>query len=92
MMFLSMTIKSLLSSPALHRPVKVVRLISRDTAEEIVLQRAQAKLSLTQTVIEEGQFSHGTVGMVANNNNELSDILKFGLEMILQSEEGWGCV
>ena len=66
----------------------MVRLISKDTAEEIVLQRAQAKLALTQTVIEAGQFSHGTVDMVADNNNELGDILKFGLEMILQSEEG----
>lgn len=53
-----------------------------------MLQRAQAKLSLTHTVIEEGQFSHGTVGVVATNNNELTDILKFGLETILQSEEG----
>ena len=37
------------------RPVKVVRLISRDTVEEIVLKRAEAKLKLTNTVIEGGQ-------------------------------------
>ena len=35
--------------------------MTRDTAEEIVLRRTKAKLSLTQTVIEGGQFSHGIV-------------------------------
>ena len=39
----------------IYRPVKVVRLISRDTVEEIVLKRAEGKLKLTNTVIEGGQ-------------------------------------
>ena len=37
------------------RPVKVIRLISRHTVEEIVLKRAHTKLELTNTVIEGGQ-------------------------------------
>lgn len=37
------------------RPVKVIRLVSRHSVEEIVLQRSLAKLELTNTVIEGGQ-------------------------------------
>uniref|UniRef100_A0A8C7IMT5 Chromodomain helicase DNA binding protein 1-like n=1 Tax=Oncorhynchus kisutch TaxID=8019 RepID=A0A8C7IMT5_ONCKI len=39
------------------RAVKVIRLLGRDTVEEIVYSRASSKLSLTNTVIEEGRFS-----------------------------------
>lgn len=39
-----------------------MRLIGRDTVEEIVLKRAEAKLKLTHTVIEGGQFSLGATG------------------------------
>lgn len=39
------------------RPVKVVRLLARDTVEEIMYSRAASKLHLTNTVIEEGRFS-----------------------------------
>ncbi|XP_039600899.1 chromodomain-helicase-DNA-binding protein 1-like isoform X2 [Polypterus senegalus] len=40
-----------------NRPVKIIRLIGRDTVEEIVYRRATSKLKLTNTVIESGQFS-----------------------------------
>uniref|UniRef100_A0A667XVT5 Chromodomain-helicase-DNA-binding protein 1-like n=1 Tax=Myripristis murdjan TaxID=586833 RepID=A0A667XVT5_9TELE len=40
-----------------NRPVKVIRLLGRDTVEEIVYSRAVSKLHLTNTVIEEGRFS-----------------------------------
>nr|XP_015217261.1 PREDICTED: chromodomain-helicase-DNA-binding protein 1-like isoform X4 [Lepisosteus oculatus] len=39
------------------RPVKIIRLLGRDTVEEIVYRRAASKLQLTSTVIEGGQFS-----------------------------------
>uniref|UniRef100_A0A672HZ12 Chromodomain helicase DNA binding protein 1-like n=1 Tax=Salarias fasciatus TaxID=181472 RepID=A0A672HZ12_SALFA len=39
------------------RPVKVIRLLARDTVEEIMYSRAVSKLQLTNTVIEEGRFS-----------------------------------
>lgn len=68
-------------------PVKVLRLICRDTAEEVILRRAEAKLSLTSTVIEGGQFSHGA-GEGAGSSQQLVDILKYGLDRLLQSEEG----
>lgn len=65
----------------------MIRLVTRDTAEEIILRRAEAKLVLTQTVIEGGQFSHGTVDAVADSTPQLADILKFGLDKILESNE-----
>lgn len=40
-----------------RRAVKVIRLLGRDTVEEIVYSRAVSKLRLTNTVIEEGRFS-----------------------------------
>uniref|UniRef100_A0A6Q2WZ96 Chromodomain helicase DNA binding protein 1-like n=1 Tax=Esox lucius TaxID=8010 RepID=A0A6Q2WZ96_ESOLU len=39
------------------RPVKVIRLLGRDTVEEIVYAQAVSKLRLTNIVIEEGRFS-----------------------------------
>lgn len=40
-----------------YRPVKVIRLLARDTVEEIMYSRAVSKLQLTNTVIEDGRFS-----------------------------------
>lgn len=39
--------------------MKVIRLIGRNTVEEIILKRAEDKLKLTEKVIEEGEFSLG---------------------------------
>ena len=88
------------------RPVKVVRLVTRHSVEEIVLKRATVKLKMTSSVIEGGQvrvdcdvvsdmtelsspsqFTHGTVTSVAENTSQLSEILKFGLDTLLQSDE-----
>ncbi|XP_055500999.1 chromodomain-helicase-DNA-binding protein 1-like [Leucoraja erinacea] len=70
------------------RPVKIIRLIGRDTVEELIYNRAMSKLKLTNTLIEGGQFSmnegeesSGASGM------QLSEILKFGLDKLLSSEE-----
>lgn len=42
-----------------HRSVKVIRLIGRDTVEEIVYRKAASKLQLTNMVIEGGHFTLG---------------------------------
>ncbi|XP_078265718.1 chromodomain-helicase-DNA-binding protein 1-like isoform X1 [Rhinoraja longicauda] len=70
------------------RPVKIIRLIGRDTVEQLIYNRAMSKLKLTNTLIEGGQFSlneeeetSGASGM------QLSEILKFGLDKLLSSEE-----
>lgn len=65
------------------RPVKIVRLIARETVEEIILKRSEAKLSLTQTVIEGGQLSGG---VAEDTTIQLADILKYGLDKILNSD------
>jgi len=37
--------------------VKIIRLVSKNTVEEIVLKRAESKIKLTDSVLEEGQVS-----------------------------------
>lgn len=39
----------------ISRPVKIIRLVARNTVEEIILKRADDKLKLTNIVIEGGQ-------------------------------------
>uniref|UniRef100_A0AAZ3RGF7 Chromodomain-helicase-DNA-binding protein 1-like n=1 Tax=Oncorhynchus tshawytscha TaxID=74940 RepID=A0AAZ3RGF7_ONCTS len=69
------------------RAVKVIRLLGRDTVEEIVYSRASSKLSLTNTVIEEGRFSLLNHNHSAAAGLQLSEILKFGVDKLLSSEE-----
>ena len=47
------------------RPVKVIRLVSQHTVEEIVLNRAEAKMKLTSAVIAEGQVSKNSASREA---------------------------
>ncbi|XP_064649880.1 chromodomain-helicase-DNA-binding protein 1-like [Lineus longissimus] len=73
------------------RPVKVIRLIGRSTVEEIVFRRAEAKLKLTNTVIEGGQFSlmpskEARDKFIAENNLQLQDILKYGVDRLFEAK------
>ncbi|XP_061152522.1 chromodomain-helicase-DNA-binding protein 1-like isoform X2 [Syngnathus typhle] len=69
------------------RPVKVIRLLARDTVEEIMYSRAVSKLELTNTVIEEGRFSLLERAQSAAAGLHLSEILKFGVDKLLSSDE-----
>lgn len=69
------------------RAVKVIRLLGRDTVEEIIYSRAISKLRLTNTVIEEGRFSLLDQAQSATSGLQLSEILKFGVDKLLSSEE-----
>ncbi|XP_029939677.1 chromodomain-helicase-DNA-binding protein 1-like isoform X2 [Salarias fasciatus] len=69
------------------RPVKVIRLLARDTVEEIMYSRAVSKLQLTNTVIEEGRFSLLDQAQSAAAGLQLSEILKFGIDKLLSSDE-----
>ena len=42
------------------RSVRVIRLVGRNSVEEIILKRAEEKLKLTGKVIEGGQFGAGS--------------------------------
>ncbi|CAL8309519.1 unnamed protein product [Lota lota] len=69
------------------RPVKVIRLLGRDSVEEMVYSRATSKLDLTKAVIEEGRFSLLDQAQTAAAGLQLSEILKFGVDKLLASEE-----
>ncbi|XP_064600679.1 chromodomain-helicase-DNA-binding protein 1-like [Liolophura sinensis] len=71
------------------RPVRMIRLIGRSTVEEIILRRAEAKLKLTNSVIEGGQFSLGDTkeSIIADDSFQLQDILKYGLDKLFEEGE-----
>ena len=73
------------------KPVLVLRLIARGTVEEVIFARAQRKLKLTHSVLKRGQFM-GTSQQqdsveASAQSDDLSVILKFGLEGLLQNEQ-----
>ncbi|XP_077964885.1 chromodomain-helicase-DNA-binding protein 1-like isoform X3 [Gasterosteus aculeatus] len=70
-----------------NRPVKVIRLLARDTVEEIMYSRAASKLRLTDTVMEDGRFSLLDRAQAAAAGLQLGEILKFGVDKLLSSEE-----
>ncbi|XP_014108940.1 PREDICTED: chromodomain-helicase-DNA-binding protein 1-like isoform X2 [Pseudopodoces humilis] len=69
-----------------HKPVKIIRLIGRDTVEEIIYRRAASKLRLTNAIVEGGQFALGAPKPQGTTELQLSEILKFGLDKLLSSE------
>ncbi|TRZ18815.1 hypothetical protein HGM15179_008239 [Zosterops borbonicus] len=69
-----------------HKPVKIIRLIGRDTVEEIIYRRAASKLRLTNAIVEGGQFALGAPKPQGRAELQLSEILKFGLDKLLSSE------
>ncbi|XP_053383747.1 chromodomain-helicase-DNA-binding protein 1-like [Mercenaria mercenaria] len=72
------------------RPVKVIRLISKNTVEEIILKRAEEKLQLTSAVIKEGEFSLGASkqALFTDDKVKLQDILKYGVDELLSGNHG----
>ncbi|XP_062251847.1 chromodomain-helicase-DNA-binding protein 1-like [Platichthys flesus] len=70
-----------------HRPVKVIRLLARHTVEELMYSRAVSKLHLTQAVIEGGRFSLLDQVQSAAAGLKLSEIMKFGVDKLLSTEE-----
>ncbi|XP_030825592.1 chromodomain-helicase-DNA-binding protein 1-like [Camarhynchus parvulus] len=69
-----------------HKPVKIIRLIGRDTVEEIIYRKAASKLRLTNAIVEGGQFALGAPKPQGTAELQLSEILKFGLDKLLSSE------
>jgi SNF2 family DNA or RNA helicase len=71
------------------RPVKIIRLVTKNTVEEIIVRRADAKLKLTNVIIEGGQFSHASSfpGISSDSPVQLADMLKFGLNKLFSKDE-----
>jgi len=80
------------------KEVKVIRLIAKHTVEEIILQRANQKLKLTEQVIEAGKFTGKDEDddddaaeqddrRVNFNPKELQELVKYGLKQMLGETE-----
>lgn len=71
------------------RSVKIIRLIGKNTVEEIILKRAVEKLKLTETVIKEGEFSLGISkeDLFTDNKVKLQDILMYGVDDLFKDKQ-----
>ncbi|KAF5397933.1 Chromodomain helicase DNA binding protein 1 like [Paragonimus heterotremus] len=65
------------------KPVRVIRLVGRDTVEEAILSRADAKLKLSTRILGTTCSSPEDPGAV----EDLGAVLKFGLSRLLDQEE-----
>jgi hypothetical protein len=63
--------------------------VTKNTVEEIIVRRADAKLKLTNVIIEGGQFSHASSfpGISSDSPVQLADMLKFGLNKLFSKDE-----
>ena len=67
------------------KTVKMFRLVSKHTVEEIMLNRTAEKLKLTERVIAEGGFYNK--GVPDLKPEDMSDLLMFGLEKLFGDSE-----
>ncbi|XP_063684079.1 chromodomain-helicase-DNA-binding protein 1-like [Bolinopsis microptera] len=67
------------------KPVKIIRLVSRNTVDEYMLKKMESKLKLTTRVITEGGFS--SFDIAPEDSKTLSDMLLFGLSSLLEDKE-----
>ncbi|CAH8596700.1 unnamed protein product [Dicrocoelium dendriticum] len=67
------------------KPVRVIRLVGRDTVEEAILSRADAKLKLTTRVLRTKSAPSNTDGLDQSEPDELNAVLKFGLSRLLKN-------
>ena len=67
------------------KPVKIIRLVSKNTVDEYMLKKMESKLKLTKRVISEGGFS--SLDVAPEDSKTLSDMLLFGLNNLLENDE-----
>ena len=65
------------------KEVRVFRLLSSFTVEELMFKRAIKKLKLKQQVLDEGNFTFDDVAKPEN----MGELLKFGVKNLLENEE-----
>jgi hypothetical protein len=68
------------------KEVTVIRLVTKDTVEEVILQRALRKLKLSSAVIEEGKF-RAEKDDEKESPEQLFDIIQYGLRKVITSED-----
>ncbi|KAG5450610.1 Chromodomain-helicase-DNA-binding protein 1-like [Clonorchis sinensis] len=67
------------------KPVRVIRLVGRDTVEEAILSRADVKLKLTARVLGSGEMAVKGDEVDTPSPEELATVLKFGLARLLDN-------
>lgn len=63
------------------KPVKIIRLVSKNSVDEYMLNKMESKLKLTNRIIVKGEFSSRQASV--DDGKTLSDMLVFGLSDIL---------
>ena len=66
------------------KTVRIFRLITENTVEERIVERAEMKLHLDQIVIQQGRLadSHQKVG-----NNEMLNMIRHGADKVFSSKD-----
>ncbi|GAA47514.1 chromodomain-helicase-DNA-binding protein 1-like, partial [Clonorchis sinensis] len=67
------------------KPVRVIRLVGRDTVEEAILSRADVKLKLTARVLGSGEMAVKGDEADTPSPEEVPTVLKFGLARLLDN-------
>jgi SWI/SNF-related matrix-associated actin-dependent regulator of chromatin subfamily A member 5 len=67
-----------------RRPVRVFRLVTENTIEEKVVERAQQKLKLDAVVVQQGRLAEST----RLGKDDLLSALRFGADAVFRSSEG----
>ena len=68
-----------------ERPVKVIKLVCRNSVEEIIISRAQKKAQLSHDVLDTGDLQGKDMANDDQPNvpTDISEVVKFGLDVIL---------
>jgi SWI/SNF-related matrix-associated actin-dependent regulator of chromatin subfamily A member 5 len=66
------------------RPVNVYRLVTENSVEEKVVERAQQKLKMDAMVVQQGRLSNPTSKVSAN---DMLEALRFGADTVFRSKE-----
>ncbi|CAF1178368.1 unnamed protein product, partial [Didymodactylos carnosus] len=64
------------------RPVRILRLICRNSFEEVILRRAELKLKLSKTIMENNELA-SSLNTIIDTNTHLTDALKIGIDKLL---------
>jgi superfamily II DNA or RNA helicase len=68
------------------KEVKIIRLVTQHSVEEVILKRAYQKLALKYKVLDKGNFnSLFTVDKNDDFDIQLSDVVKYGLSKLLEA-------
>ncbi|CAF3662859.1 unnamed protein product [Rotaria socialis] len=64
------------------RPVRIIRLVCQNSFEEVILRRAEVKLKLSKTIMENGELASG-LNTVIETKTQLQDVLRIGIDKLL---------